>query len=279
MMSMRSKAYIRTIRRIATSWMTSPKQFLRLLDTLPPRLIALQYALTYREQGAPPIETAPPPPNPLRDYFENHTEGHGIWKWRHYFEPYQRHFSKFVGTDVNVLEIGIYSGGSLDMWRSYFGKKSHIYGVDIESSCKSYENDYTTVFVGDQANRDFWEDFRGNTPPIDILIDDGGHTPEQQRVTLEEMLPHLRCGGVYFCEDVTRKGNDFAAFATSLVDELNEKTGYGTWPHAGDLTGFQKSIHSIHFYPFCVVIEKHSVEPERFNGPKHGTKWQPFLDK
>ena len=169
-----------------------------------------------------------------------------------------------------MLEIGIYSGGSLGMWRSYFGNQCHIYGVDIENACSTYENEYTTVYIGDQSDREFWKKLRENTPPIDILIDDGGHTPEQQRITLEEMLPHLRCGGVYLCEDVHGGLNDFAAYATSLVDELN-----GT----GELNEFQKSIHSIHFYPFCVIIEKHTVEPDRFVAPKHGTKWQPFFSK
>ena len=264
------KRYLRRAKSLALAGISSPKTFSRLLDKLASRLRAEQFVLRYREQGAPQSETELPPSNPLRDYFENHTQGHGIWKWRHYFELYQRHFSKFVDRGVNILEIGIYSGGSLDMWRSYFGKQCHIYGVDIENACKSYENEHTTVFIGDQADREFWKRFRSNTPPIDILIDDGGHTPEQQRITLEEMLPHLRCGGVYFCEDVHGKWNDFAAYATGLVDELNQ---------AGDLNEFQKSIHSIHFYPFCVIIEKHAVEPERFAAPKHGTRWQPFFDK
>ncbi len=183
---------------------------------------------------------------------------------------YHRHFCRFVGRRVNVLEIGIYSGGSLGMWKSYFGSQCHIYGVDIEDACKCYENENTTVFIGDQADRGFWKRFKSDAPPIDILIDDGGHTPEQQRVTLEEMLPHMRCGAVYFCEDVHDRGNDFATYATSLVDELNYK---------GDLNGFQKSIHSIHFYPFCVVIEKHAVAPKGFVAPKHGTLWQPFRDR
>ena len=264
------RRYLRKAKNLAAAGISSPKLFSILLSKLPSRLRAEQYVLSYRERGVPQNETTAPPANPLRDYFENHTEGPGIWKWRHYFELYQRHFSKFVKQSVNVLEIGIYSGGSLDMWRSYFGAGCHIYGVDIENACKSYENEHTTVFIGDQADRGFWKDFRSNTPPIDILIDDGGHTPEQQRITLEEMLPHLRCGGVYFCEDVHGKWNEFAAYASALVDELN---------HAGDMNEFQNSIHSIHFYPFCVIIEKHAVVPEKFMAPKHGTQWQPFFDK
>lgn len=262
------KRYLGKAKNLGIAGISSPKLFFKLLGKIPSRLKAEQYLLKYREHGAPPSETEPAPSNPLRDYFENHFEGNGIWKWRHYFEIYQRHFSKFVDRGVNVLEIGIYSGGSLDMWRSYFGTQCHIYGVDIEDACKSYENEHITVFIGDQSDREFWKNFRKNTPPIDILIDDGGHTPEQQRITLEEMLPHLRCGGVYFCEDVHGKRNDFAAYATSLIDELNY--------HTGDLNEFQKSIHSIHFYPFCVIIEKHAFKRERFVAPKHGTRWQPF---
>jgi hypothetical protein len=40
----------------------------------------------------------------------------------------------------------------------------------------------------------------------------------------------------------------------------------------------QRSIHSIHFYPFCVVIEKHAVQPESFDVHYQGTSWQPFFD-
>lgn len=57
--------------------------------------------------------------------------------------------SKFIVTFVkvrwsnpNVLEVGVYSGESLEMWHSYFGEGSHIYGVDIEPACKAYESDH-----------------------------------------------------------------------------------------------------------------------------------------
>src|SRR4051812_44526614 len=54
-------------------------------------------------------------PNPLRAFFDARREGPGIWKWTHYFDIYHRHFARFVGREVHVLEIGIYSGGSLEM--------------------------------------------------------------------------------------------------------------------------------------------------------------------
>jgi hypothetical protein len=74
----------------------------------------------------------PEPSNDLQKYFDAVESGPGIWKWRHYFEIYDRHFEKFRNKEVNILEIGIYSGGSLGMWKAYFGPRCRVYGVDIE---------------------------------------------------------------------------------------------------------------------------------------------------
>src|SRR5205823_10308032 len=107
------------------------------------------------------------------------------------------------------------------MWRQYLGKGCRVHGGDTQKECKVYEDSHTTIHIGDQADREFWKRSREAVPPVDVLIDDGGHQPEQQMVTLEEMLHHLRPGGVYICEDVHGTGNRFAAFAHSLADELN----------------------------------------------------------
>jgi hypothetical protein len=98
--------------------------------------------------------------NPLRDFFSAHKEGRGIWKWNHYFDIYDLHFNRFRGSYVHILEVGIYSGGSLEMWQSYFGPRSKIYGVDIEPACKAYESDSVRVYIGDQADRGFWRRFK-----------------------------------------------------------------------------------------------------------------------
>jgi hypothetical protein len=221
-------------------------------------------------------ETTPAPSNPLKAFFDSRKEGRGIWKWSHYFDIYHRHFSKFVGRKVNVLEIGVYSGGSLEMWKEYFGPHCHIYGVDIEESCKCYEDDSTEIFIGDQADRDFWKAFKERVPAIDILIDDGGHQTEQQIVTLEEMLPHLRPGGVYVCEDVHGQHNGFSGYMQGLVSNLNVFTASGP-ERIVHATEFQSSIRSVHFYPFVTVIEKADRPVKQFLSLKHGTTWQPFL--
>lgn len=215
--------------------------------------------------------------NPLRAYFDSHTTGRGIWKWNHYFEIYHRHFEKFVGREVSIVEIGIYSGGSLEMWKNYFGPRCKVYGVDIESACKAYEGNDVRIFIGDQADRSFWRRFKESVPSVDILIDDGGHTPEQQIVTLEEMLPHLRPGGIYLCEDIHGIHHDFAAYVSGLTSHLHTQVPIPGPVLAAAPTEFQQAISSIHFYPFVAVIQRTDTPFPQFAGPKHGTEWQPFL--
>jgi Methyltransferase domain len=216
--------------------------------------------------------------NPLLAYFNAHKEGAGIWKSIHYFDIYQRHFHKFVGREVHVLEVGIYSGGSLSMWREYFGESCHVYGVDIEPACMAYSDEKTKVFIGDQADRAFWAKVRKAVPTIDILIDDGGHLPEQQRITLEEMLPHICSGGVYLCEDILGANNEFAAYVQGLANGLNFATPAemprDTAGLAFTATGLQGTIDSIHLYPHVAVIEKRERNLDLLVAAKHGTEWR-----
>jgi 23S rRNA U2552 (ribose-2'-O)-methylase RlmE/FtsJ len=219
--------------------------------------------------------------NPLLKWFQSHREGPGVWKWIHYFEIYHRYFSKFVGRELHIMEIGVYSGGSLRMWKEYFGPQCRVYGVDIEPACESYRDESTKIFIGDQADRAFWQDVKRHLPKMDIVIDDGGHLPEQQRVSLEEMFPILSPGGIYLCEDITGTDNAFSRYLHGLQNGLNAYA-----PHrvksdvvaiGSPANALQRAIRAIHFYPFVAVVEKNQNELEGFHSPKHGTHWQPFL--
>ena len=52
--------------------------------------------------------------NPLETYFRAN-QGRLIHKWMHYFDIYDRHFSRFRGRPIVVLEFGVFHGGSLQM--------------------------------------------------------------------------------------------------------------------------------------------------------------------
>jgi hypothetical protein len=208
--------------------------------------------------------------NPLEQYFRHNT-GRIIHKWLHYFEIYHRHFERFRGKPVVILEFGVNQGGSLEMWRDYFGPQAKIFGVDIDPRCAELGGPGTKIFIGDQEDREFLRSIAAEIGPIDVLIEDGGHTMGQQLATFEELYPHLTADGVFLIEDVQtsyrprygggyRRPGTFMEFAKGLTDQLN------AW-HSRDegfvIDEFTRTTKSMHFYDSIVVFERGSVSAPR----------------
>lgn len=155
-------------------------------------------------------------------------------KWMHYFEAYERFFSKYRNKNVSILEIGVFKGGSLQMWKNYFKtpfNQVSVYGIDINPDCKSLEEDNIKIFIGSQEDRDFLRRVKKEIGKIDLLIDDGGHTMNQQIVTFEELFDLVDDNGIYLCEDLHTsymelyggeyKGNTFIEYSKNLIDYLH----------------------------------------------------------
>ncbi len=206
--------------------------------------------------------------NDLERYFAQNA-GRQIFKWKHYFEIYERHLSRFRGTDVHLVEFGVAQGGSMQMWRHYFGPRCRIYGVDKNPACKQVEEDQVEVFIGDQADRKFLRGLAAKIPRIDVLIDDGGHRMKQQIRTFEELFPSVAANGVYLCEDLHtsywsnygggyRRRGTFIEYAKNFIDDIQAWHARGGRPH---ITEFTRSVHSLHFYDSVLVIEKRTIEP------------------
>jgi hypothetical protein len=228
------------------------------------------------------VSCPPAADNPLRSYFHGHRQGRGMMKWDHYFDVYDHHLARFRGKDVHVLEIGVQSGGSLEMWRDYFGPGSRIYGVDINPQCAAFASERIDVLIGDQADRAFWQQFRQQAPVLDVVIDDGGHTPVQQKVGFEELFPHLRPGGVYICEDIHDVLNPFATYLNGFSHQLNSIQGGQNDPRSLDrrivctTTPVQAAVSSVHLYPFVAVVERANCHVPEFVSPMRGSEWIPI---
>lgn len=212
----------------------------------------------------------PPPRGDLERYIDAHTEGPGIMKWRHYFPIYERHLSRFRGQEAHLVEIGVFSGGSLPMWLDYLGPRSRVTGIDIEPACRAYESDRIAVAIGDQGDPAFWQRFLAEAGPIDAVIDDGSHRLSDQICTLTAVLPRLRPGGVYICEDLLGMNREFSRLVDGFTRNLNTVDG------GFDTTPFQRGVASVHRYPFVTVIERTHVSVGRFEFLECGTEWQPF---
>jgi hypothetical protein len=227
-------------------------------------VLGYRFGRKLRESGPPaPGASAPRESNPLEDYFDRYEEGPGIWKWRHYFDVYHRHLSKFVGREVHLVEIGVFGGGSLEMWKSYFGGRLRLYGVDIDPASQAIEGEGIEMHIGDQGDPRFWESFRESVPVVDVVIDDGGHQTGQQIATLEGLLPHMRAGGVYVCEDIFQALKGFHSYVDALARHL----------HSLSNEQFLQHVASVHHYPFITVIEKPEVPPPPLESQRRGTEW------
>jgi len=203
--------------------------------------------------------------NELEHFFFN--EKHRlIHKWNHYFEIYDRHLHHLKGRKINILEIGISHGGSLEMWNYYFKGYASIYAIDINPECKKFEAGNIKIFIGSQEDISFLTSIKNSIPPVDVLIDDGGHTMKQQIVTFNTLFDHITENGIYICEDLHtsywknygggyKKKRSFIEFTKHFIDKLH------AW-HSKDvlIDNITKSIHSLHFYDSMLVIEKRQMQ-------------------
>lgn len=162
------------------------------------------------------------------------------------------------------------------------------------------------MVIGDQASGEFWDRFVAEVPRLDVLIDDGGHTPEMQHATMERALPLLAPGGVYIIEDIHGAQNGFAreVFERFIdgFDGLNAGVPGHTWlrkrGHARDrklehkwrvdargskqevihhdrLSSSQRSLFAITYYPYAIVIEKLYRNRTELRAGVRGDRWLP----
>ncbi len=211
----------------------------------------------------------------LREIFESH-EGRLIHKFNHYIDTYERYFEQFRNKEVTIMEIGLSQGGSIDMWKEYFGPKLKYYGVDINPDNRSFEEENVTIFIGSQSDRSFLKDLTNRIPKLDILIDDGGHTMEQQIVTFEVMFDMVKPGGVYLCEDVhtsywklyhgKHKGSGtFIEYSKNFIDQIH--AWFSEDKSSFKVDNLTRNIKAIHYYTNLVFIEKENM-PEPFEVKK-----------
>ena len=192
------------------------------------------------------------------------SEYHTI-KYRNYFPIYEKLFSKFVNKKITFVEIGVFSGGSLFMWRKYFGKDARIIGIDLNSDAKKFEKDGFEIFIGNQSDENFWKVFFEKVGDVDIILDDGGHTNFQQIVTACCCAPHIKDNGILAVEDVFHsygvsygsKGffnpskYSFINFCKKIVDDINYR-----FPGSKNFKfSLNEYIYSIEFFESLVSFK------------------------
>jgi hypothetical protein len=219
-------------------------------------------------------EATDTPENELFDIFSADTNVH---KWHHYFDIYTKHFEAYRHRPIRMLEIGVFRGGSLRMWKEYFHPDSIIVGIDIDKSCKDHEIADKKVYVriGSQADPEFLAEVNEEFGPFDIILDDGSHKTHHQNISFGALFrPALVDGGCYMVEDVhtnywlkhVDSEDTFIDLSKQMVDMLHEpyfdrKETNFRHEHAEalqqlDLSYLSANLASIAFYDSIVVFDK-----------------------
>ena len=170
--------------------------------------------------------------------------------WIHNYLPYYDKEINYLRRNCkNILEIGVYRGSSLLLWRDAFpGAK--IYGVDKDNvkwrpfleGQKDIE-----VLVGRQEDVKFLKEKVVPKGPFELIIDDGSHIPEGIRDSFNVLWDQLTPNGMYVIEDICgnyRPDRVMQKTSTELVKELMDKVHTNA------------SIKSIHMYYNIIFIQK-----------------------
>tara|TARA_B110001452_G_scaffold198287_1_gene168235 strand:+ start:3450 stop:4271 length:822 start_codon:yes stop_codon:yes gene_type:complete len=176
------------------------------------------------------------------------------YKFQKYFKVYDELFTPYKNKKITFVEIGILNGGSLFIWKNFFGENARIIGIDMNPECKKFEKEGFEIFIGDQSDPLFWESFFKKVGNVDIILDDGGHTNNQQVTTVTSCLKNINDGGIVVVEDthtsyMTEFSNpqkySFINFSKKLIDDLNLNAYFKSNKYK---YSYNKYIYSIRYY-------------------------------
>lgn len=202
--------------------------------------------------------------NDLEKFFWKQSDRY-IWKWTSYFKFYDKYFSKFRNRKCKILEIGVYRGGSLQMWQNYFSKDSLMVGMDINPECSAYTGENIEIFIGDQSNKEHLSELVEKYGKFDVIIDDGSHIAAHQIVSFEYLIDYLNDDGVYLVEDVIGDCDDkeliknFTSFTRKIINNLTDHFHNPNNP----ITKYTKHIEGIYFHCGMIFFEKSKLPIEQ----------------
>ena len=181
-------------------------------------------------------------------------------KWSNYFQVYEKKFSRYRNKKIKFVEIGVANGGSLFMWKNYFGKKAKIIGIDLNPNAKKLEKYGFKIYMGNQSDKKFWDKFYKKEGKIDLILDDGGHKNLQQISTVHHSIPFIRDGGKIIVEDTStsylkKEFNNpskysFINYSKKMIDIIHRRSPL----LKKNLNIYAKKIFQIEFFESIVVF-------------------------
>jgi SAM-dependent methyltransferase len=120
-----------------------------------------------------------------------------------YMPVYAKLFQPLVSQPVALLELGIFKGESLRLWRDYFPRGT-IVGLDIKPIVMDDPEGRIHVYRGAQEDTALLSRIAHEhaAAGFDIIIDDASHLACPTRIAFWHLFEqHLKPGGIYVIED------------------------------------------------------------------------------
>ena len=207
--------------------------------------------------------------NSFEGLFWGH-EGTIVHKWHHYLPIYENFLSKYKNKPIKFLEIGVSRGGSLSLWRKYFGPDATIYGVDIDPRCEEYDGVDAQVRIGSQDDANFMSDVVQEMGGVDIVLDDGSHVSKHIRSTFNTVFPLMNDGGLYIIEDLhatywSKYGGGYQSSKSFMSDISQMYDDMHHWYHSygQKISSAKDKLMAIHLYDSLAVFEKNQIQAPR----------------
>lgn len=212
-------------------------------------------------------------------------------KWESYFNVYDKIFSPYKNKKITFVEVGVSAGGSLSIWKKFFGDKARIIGIDLNPDAKKLEDLGFEIYIGNQSDENFWKNFYQEVGKIDILLDDGGHKNIQQINTVHNSIDFIKDGGLIVVEDThssfLKEFNNPSYFSfinycyriNKLIHERCEYIHGIKDKYIDKLNNkYAKNIYSISFYESITVLNIDSRKCFKNSSVINTGKWAPGLD-
>ncbi len=128
----------------------------------------------------------------LSDLYNQH-RGKVSDKWSLYLRVYEDLFRSRQSAALNLLEIGIQNGGSLELWAQYFPNAKHVVGCDMDPACGTlfFDDPRISVVIGDVNAEGTIQSLQSICQGYDVIIDDGSHAPRDVIAAFLHNVPML----------------------------------------------------------------------------------------
>lgn len=147
--------------------------------------------------------------------FQMPATGFATDKIMHGYLPAYTHIAKALGPAARVCELGVWQGGSLDLWRELFPEGT-IAGVDNDP--KAHWPGHAIKIQANQDDPKLPRILDSYEEAWDLIVDDASHDGKPTKAALDNLWPLVAPGGYYVIEDWFTGFDCYPDYDTSMVD-------------------------------------------------------------